>query len=219
MFINADFSRRAIVTPAQHHWVPSPLPGVERMMLDRLGGEKSRATSLVRYMPGAGYTPHQHPGGEEILVLSGTFSEGVEDHPVGCYLRNPPGSNHQPFTREGAVIFVKLWQMFPSEGARVRIETSDPARWQRKGERAICPLFSGNGEQVVLQRLASGEQLFSEPVGGAEFLVLAGGLMVGNQSCEKDSWARLPVGEHPDVTAGPLGATIYLKTGHLANRI
>ena len=48
MLINADFSRRAIVTPDEHKWVPSPMAGVERVMLDRVGDEKARATSIVR---------------------------------------------------------------------------------------------------------------------------------------------------------------------------
>src|SRR3546814_16557859 len=76
MFINADFSLRAVVASHQYQWVASPQAGVERVMLDRLGGEKARATSIVRYAPSSRFPRHQHPGGEEILVLSGTFSAG-----------------------------------------------------------------------------------------------------------------------------------------------
>ena len=68
MRINADFSRTVIVMPSQHHWVPSPQAGVERVMLDRLGAEAGRSTSIVRYAPGAGFPHHQHPAGEEIFV-------------------------------------------------------------------------------------------------------------------------------------------------------
>jgi anti-sigma factor ChrR (cupin superfamily) len=39
MQIHSDFSQRAVVLPAQYQFVPSPLPGVSRMMLDRVGGE------------------------------------------------------------------------------------------------------------------------------------------------------------------------------------
>ena len=52
MFVNPDFSCRAVVTTDQHRWVASPQLGVERVMLDRLGGERARATSLVRYAQG-----------------------------------------------------------------------------------------------------------------------------------------------------------------------
>src|SRR3546814_4407076 len=97
MFINADFSLRAVVASHQYQWVASPQAGVERVMLDRLGGEQARATSIVRYAPSSRFPRHQHPGGEEILVLSGTFSEGNNHYPAGWYMRNPPGSSHQPF--------------------------------------------------------------------------------------------------------------------------
>ncbi len=59
-------------------------------MLDRIGGEQARATSPVRYLPQTSFPEHQHPGGEEILVLEGQFSEGNRDYPAGWYLRNPP---------------------------------------------------------------------------------------------------------------------------------
>ena len=106
MLINADFTRRAIVACQQRQWVASPQDGVERVMLDRVGAEKARATSLVRYAPDSCFPRHLHPGGEEILVLWGTFSDGSGDYPAGWYLRNPPGSSHQPSSAEGAVIFV-----------------------------------------------------------------------------------------------------------------
>ena len=96
MILHADFSRRATVPAQAHHWVPSPQPGELRMMLDRLGGEHARATSLVRYAPGSVFPPHGHPGGEEILVLDGTFSDASGSYGAGWYLRNPPGSAHQP---------------------------------------------------------------------------------------------------------------------------
>jgi NaMN:DMB phosphoribosyltransferase len=51
--------------------------GVDRVMLDRLGEEVARATSVVRYLPETPFPFHRHPGGEEILVLAGQFSEGI----------------------------------------------------------------------------------------------------------------------------------------------
>lgn len=73
MRIHADFTRRVNLSTDDMPWVPSPQAGVERRMLDRIGQEKARATSLVRYAPGSVFPAHAHPGGEEILVLSGTF--------------------------------------------------------------------------------------------------------------------------------------------------
>ncbi|MEO6292401.1 MAG: cupin domain-containing protein [Burkholderiaceae bacterium] len=217
MHINADFSRRATVVPHQYQWVASPQGGVERMMLDRVGAEKARATSIVRYAPDSHFPGHQHPGGEEILVLSGTFSDGGDHFPTGWYLRNPPGSSHQPYTDEGAVIFVKLQQMPAHEQTSVRINTCDPAAWRYQGGREVCPLFSGESEQVCLQRLAPHEVLFAESLEGIELLVLAGDMVLDIHSYERGSWMRLPAGESPEITAGAHGATVYLKTGHLAD--
>jgi anti-sigma factor ChrR (cupin superfamily) len=213
MRINADFSRPALVTPDQHQWVPSPQQGVDRIMLDRIGEEKARATSIVRYAPNSNFPVHSHPGGEEVLVLSGTFSEGDTHYPAGWYLRNPPGSSHQPGSAEGTVIFVKLWQMLPSQTRSVRIDTGQASAWQRSGDREICPLYNDDHETVSLQRLASGQALFCAAVPGAELLLLAGSLVQNGQAYPNGSWLRLPPGNHADILAGPDGATVYLKTG------
>ncbi|MDN7682842.1 MULTISPECIES: cupin domain-containing protein [Burkholderia] len=213
MLVNADFSRRVVVAPHQYRWVSSPQAGIERVMLDRLGGEQARATSIVRYAPASCFPAHRHPEGEEILVLSGTFSEDGAHYPAGWYLRNPPGSSHQPSSSDGAIIFVKLRQMRPIEHRRVRIDTNDPATWRRRDGREICPLFTNDTEQVSLQRLAPHEALFSAPTDCAEVLVLAGEIEDGVQSHANGSWMRLPKGEYPEIIAGAGGATIYLKTG------
>ena len=75
MHLNADFSERVVIRPADYQWVASPMPGVERMMLDRIGDELARATSLVRYAPGSVFSEHVHTGGEEFLVLEGEFGD------------------------------------------------------------------------------------------------------------------------------------------------
>jgi anti-sigma factor ChrR (cupin superfamily) len=215
MFINADFSLPVIVEPHQYHWVASPESGIERMMLDRIGDEKARATSIVRYAPDSCFPRHVHPGGEEILVLSGTFSDEHRDFPAGWYLRNPPGSSHRPSSREGALIFVKLWQMASDDDRHVQIDTRDPSAWQRDGDRMICSLFSRPAEQVCLQRLEAGQVIVTGNAGGAELLVLEGEIASGNQGYGRGTWIRLPAGARPDFIAGQRGVSFYLKTGHL----
>ena len=217
MLVNADFSRRAIIAPDQYAWLASPQGGIERAMLDRVGGEKARATSIVRYAPGSHFPRHQHPGGEEIFVLSGTFSEDDEHYPAGWYLRNPPGSSHRPSTSDGAIIFVKLWQMSPEEDRRIRIDTRSPSNWQCSRGRESCPLFSTEHEQVLLQRLSPREPIFSEPVEGVELLVLSGEVVLDGNGYQRGAWLRLPPGDFPDLASGPRGATIYLKTGRFFN--
>ena len=220
MLINADFSCRAALAPEHYQWVQSPQNGVERVMLDRVGAEKARATSIVRYAPESNFPHHLHPGGEEILVLSGTFSADNSDYPAGWYLRNPPTSGHQPYSHEGAVIFVKLWQMTVDETRHVAIDTNDADNWQEQGGREVCYLYSDAKEQVSLQRIDAGEALFADViVGGAELLVLEGTLIEAGQSYQRGGWIRLPVDATSQITAGENGATVYLKTGHLSQII
>jgi anti-sigma factor ChrR (cupin superfamily) len=220
MRINADFSRRASLATEDHGWVKSPQNGVERVMLDRIGEEKARATSLVRYAPNSYFPHHLHPGGEEILVLSGTFSADETHYPAGWYLRNPPASGHRPYSDDGAVIFVKLRQMSPDESQPVAIDTQDSTNWLRKDNRDVCPLFSDGIEQVCLQRIVAGELLFNEPIpNGAELLVIAGELVDDNRVYQRWGWLRLPAGGYAQITAGREGTTIYLKTGHLSQII
>lgn len=215
MLIHSDFLQRAAVLPQQYRWIASPQPGVERVMLDRIGEEKARATSIVRYAPASRFPGHQHPGGEEILVLSGTFSDEGGDYPAGWYLRNPPDSSHTPFTNEGATIFVKLRQMPEDERRSVRINTREPSSWVKHGERESCPLFTDEREQVSLEKRAAGVPLLGHFVDGAELLVLDGSLTEAAHQYGKGSWLRLPPGKYPEFVAGPGGVTLYLKTGHL----
>lgn len=217
MLVNADFSHRATSMPEDQHWVNSPQQGVERIMLDRLGDEKTRATSIVRYAPESYFPHHLHPGGEEILVLSGVFSDGDDHYPTGWYIRNPPSSGHQPFSREGAIIFVKLWQMSSDEDQHVRIDTNAADNWQRKGDREVCPLFTDETEDVSLQRLQAGTLLTIGTVNGTEMLVVAGELNDGEVTYPANSWLRYPVDANIELIAGLKGATVYLKTGHLAH--
>ncbi|MEP1613734.1 MAG: cupin domain-containing protein, partial [Roseobacter sp.] len=68
MELNANFSDRVVVHSDQLDWTPSPMPGVDRRMLDRIGGEVARATSIVRYAPNSKFSAHTHTGGEEFIV-------------------------------------------------------------------------------------------------------------------------------------------------------
>ena len=221
MHLNADFTQRVVIDTATQPWVPSPQAGVERRMLDRIGDEKARATSVVRYAVGANFPAHQHPGGEEILVLSGTFAEGEVLHPAGTYLRNPPGSAHQPGSPDGCIIFVKLWQMNPADQATVCVNTRDASRWHTLADRAVCPLYEGFGELVQLQRLRPGAPVLPHAnEGGAEVLVLHGALIDGADphaqgSWTKGTWMRLPPGDGLALKASEQGAELYVKTGHL----
>ncbi|MEM9127911.1 MAG: cupin domain-containing protein, partial [Pseudomonadota bacterium] len=110
MELNADFSSRVAVLSEQLEWQASPMQGVDRRMLDRIGGEVARATTIVRYAPGSKFSAHTHTGGEEFIVLDGVFQDEHGDFPAGTYVSNPPTTSHTPGSEPGCIIFVKLWQ-------------------------------------------------------------------------------------------------------------
>src|SRR6516225_7214659 len=118
MRINDDFTRPVIVHAARQDWVASPAQGVHRRMLFRIGEEKARATSIVRYAPASAFPRHTHTGGEEFVVLDGVFQDEHGDYPAGAYIRNPPGTSHVPSSKDGCTIFVRLWQFRADDRAQ-----------------------------------------------------------------------------------------------------
>src|SRR5918995_6414183 len=143
MKINADLRQRAVVHSDELPWVDSPLPGVQRRMLERDGEEVARATSIVRYAPDSHFSAHTHGGGEEFLVLDGVFQDEHGDYPAGSYVRNPPTTRHTPGSEPGCVIFVKLWQFDPTDRTEVRIEIGKTAFQPVRGrpDVEVMPLF------------------------------------------------------------------------------
>ena len=175
MKINANLSQRAAVESETLPWVPSPLPGVERRMLERDGDDVARLTSIVRYAPGSHFSAHSHTGGEEYLVLEGIISDDYGDFPAGTYVRNPIGSKHAPHSDGGATILVKLWWMHPGDQDFVRVDTTDGGFW-RPGDAPgveIMALHRHGDETNALYRLAPGAALPPRPLpGGEELFVL-----------------------------------------------
>ncbi len=216
MNLNADFTARAAIHAARLPWVPSPTPGVERRMLDRVGGEVARATSIVRYAPGSQFPPHTHGGGEEILVLDGVFSDETGDFPAGTYLRNPPGSRHRPGSAPGCTLLVKLWQMDPGDRATVRCDwaCAPPERLAAGVESTL--LFGNDEESVRVERWAPGAVVDRAAPGGLELLVLEGGFDSLGEPFEPLSWLRRPDGDRLCARAGAAGCRVWLKSGHLA---
>lgn len=218
MELNADFTQRAAVHAARLPWTPSPVAGVQRRMLDRIGGEVARATSLVRYAPDSRFSAHVHGGGEEFLVLEGVFSDENGDYPAGTYVRNPPTSRHTPGSRPGCTIFVKLWQFDPGDRTDIRIETAAAPLRPAPDQPGvgIKPLFRDSREDVRLERWAPGAAIERAVPGGSELLVLEGGFTEAGEAFAPQSWLRLPAGAMLRARAGADGALLWVKSGHLA---
>lgn len=218
MDVNSDFSKRAAAHTASTPWIASPMAGVDRRMLDRLGDEVARATSIVRYAPGSAFSAHVHTGGEEYLVLDGVFQDEHGDFPVGTYVRNPPQSSHTPSAAEGATILVKLWQFDPDDRTEITIATNDtePQPVSERPGVSIIPLHEDAGENVRIEIWQAGANIGVSDQKGIELFVLEGSFVEGGESFVEHSWLRLPVGHALEAVAGPKGARVWVKSDHLA---
>src|SRR5262249_18524736 len=142
MMLNMQAARRVTIDTNGERWQQSPVTGVWRKPLAREEAERGHATSIVRDDPGASFPRHGHPLGEEILVLEGIFSDEHGDFGAGTYFRNPPGSHHAPFSREGCVLLVKLHQFLADDSAQVCIDTRRAAWQPSHGNVSSMPLHT-----------------------------------------------------------------------------
>ena len=216
MQIHADLNTRAVVDSNALPWVDSPLAGVQRRMLERDGEEVARATSIVRYAPDSAFDAHTHGGGEEFLVLDGVFSDEMGDFPAGMYVRNPIGSRHRPFSKQGATILVKLQQFDPRDQDFVRVDTSAETWLPGLVEGLeVMPLHSYGTEHVALVRWAPGTHfhMHGHP-GGEEIFVLSGEFADEHGRYPAGTWLRNPPGSR-HTPFSDQGCVIFVKTGHL----
>lgn len=216
MRVNADFSERVVIRPEDYKWVKSPSAGVERMMLDRIGDEVARATTIVKFAPGSQFDAHTHGGGEEFLVLEGVFSDESGDFPAGTYVRNPIGTSHTPHTDEGCTILVKLHQFGVADTAQFHVDTSTAEFLPGQVEGlTVLPLHNVPGENVALVRWAPGTRFTGhQHWGGEEIFVLEGTFQDEHGSYPAGSWIRSPhLSQHTPFSDE--GCLIWVKTGHL----
>lgn len=217
MDLNSEFNQRVVMDTSNLAWSDSPLPGVHRRKLDRVGAEVARATSIVRYAANSRFDAHVHGGGEEIFVLEGVFSDERGDYPAGAYLRNPPDSRHAPFSREGCILFVKLWQFAADDTVPVRIDTS-AGTWHQGmvPGLSVMPLHEHKGVSTALVRWAPHTRFNAHThPGGEEILVLEGVFSDELGDYPTGTWLRNPRWSSHAPFTGAEGALIYVKVGAL----
>lgn len=219
LMLHADRALPALVHGKQLPWLASPESGVERRLLERVGGEVALASSIVRYQPGSRFASHTHDLGEEFFVLEGTFSDEHGNYPAGSYVRNPPGTSHAPFSESGCVIFVKLRQMRADDNLQVRSLARD-CDWRATGvhghERAA--LHNAAAMSVTLERIVAGTTVAARThSGGEEIFMIAGNvqLMDADQAVlDTWTWSRQPGAQHAALAA-LTDALLWIKRGHL----
>ena len=188
------------VAGAELEWQPSPSPTVWRKRLFHAGpAEAGTVTSIVRYDAGSRFHEHGHPDGEEILVLSGTFSDERGDFGAGSYMLNPEGFRHAPFSVEGCVLFVKLRQYPGLDRERVLIQTTAASSsWQERGPgvRSLTLYRSANHpDHIRLTELAAGAEPSTVALPeGEEIFVLRGTFSDEHGTHATHSWLRYAPG-------------------------
>ena len=217
--INSDLSKYAEADTNAMEWLASPSPNVMRKRLDHIGPvESGRVTSLVRFEPGASFPEHDHPQGEEILVLEGVFSDHTGDYGAGGYLLNPEGFRHAPFSKEGCTLFVKLRQYEGTDRPHVSLRTGEmewspgqnPGTW-------VKMLFSHPDykDATYLIKAEPGcEVPRHDHPGGEEIFVLEGTLEDEFGRHGPGKWVRNPPGSS-HAPKSPDGAIVYVKVGGL----
>jgi len=217
MELNADFAKRVALHADDIEWLASPTPGVNRRMLDRIGDEVARATTIVRYDPNSIFPAHVHSGGEEFIVLEGVFQDEHGDYPVGSYVRNPPQSSHTPASAQGCTILVKLWQFDPDDRSSIRIDMNKIGTVNVTGRPGVSetPLFKDAREDVRVERWEPGTSVTVDTNGGAELFVLDGTFEESGEQFHRHSWLRLPTNTQATVNSGARGARVWIKSGHL----
>lgn len=213
--LNMDFAKKVVIRSDELDWQKSPMEGVLRKPLAREEAERGHATSIVRYEAGARFRTHEHPLGEEILVLDGTFSDEHGDFRPGTYFRNPPGTSHAPFSKNGCTLFVKLHQFQPNDTQPVCIDTNTTAWLPGQGGLEVMPLHDFEGEHTALVKWPAGEVFQPHKhFGGEEIFVLSGEFCDEHDRYPKGTWIRSPhmSQHHPFVEQETI---ILVKVGHL----
>ena len=213
--LNMDFTKTACVSVNETLWIKSPADGVSRIPLECEAEESGHTTSFVTFEPNSFFPAHEHPMGEELYVIEGVFSDENGDYPAGSYVRNPPGSRHRPFTKEGCTLFVKLDQFQAEDNIHVVIRP-DQQQWNDGiGNLKVTSLHSFGAESTALVWWPENERFqLHTHFGGEEVVVLKGKFIDEHGEYPSGSWIRSPhMSQHfPYVKEETL---ILVKVGHL----
>ncbi len=216
--INGALAERATMDTTAMDWTASPSGTVWRKRVHLVGPpESGQVTSIVQYQPDSSFPTHDHPEGEEILVLDGVFSDEHGDWPAGTYLLNPESFRHTPYSKPGCTLLVKLRQ-FPGLDREHHVIDTNARDWEAGAVGVSSkPLYQQDGfsDTTRLERWEAGAAPGARTyAGGVEFFVVDGAFEDEAGQYGAGTWLRLPVGAtHTPRSTG--GCTLYVKDGGL----
>lgn len=197
------------------NWENSPMQGVQRKRMAYEEIERGHATSIVKFHPNSHFRQHAHPLGEEILVLDGIFSDEHDDYKAGCYIRNPEGFSHTPFSNNGCIILVKLHQFQTEDTQTVRIDINKSPYLSYNDSFDVLTLHEFKGEKTILLRFKNqSPQPIPSALGGEEIYILSGKASDSFGQYSQGTWLRSPTLKHQNLMVEK-EAHILVKSGHL----
>ena len=212
---NMNFAQRVLINADQLTWVESTTPGIEIKSFASEDGEHGHDTGILRYLPGTTVMPADNSGNKEILVLEGVYSDHTGDYGPGTYLRNPVSFQHQSFSKEGCLLFVKANQFQTGDTTRLCINTNEVEWSPGQGGLEVMPLHHFESESVALVKWPANERFLPHRhFGGEEVFVLSGTFIDEHGRYPRNTWIRSPhMSQHyPYVEDETI---IWVKTGHL----
>jgi anti-sigma factor ChrR (cupin superfamily) len=223
--IHSDLEQCVIVRAEEGPWRPwRGLNGVDHRPLDLVGSEQTvRITTILRMAPGVALAPHEHPDGEELLVLEGSFSDELGTYGKGTFVFNPDGTRHAISSKEGCVMFLKLRQHPGRNRKRVVVDTTK-IDWLYEGHvgRSVKKLNVSPGfpeiENIRFTKLDKGIRIPSHGhPGGNEMFILEGSIADEHGLFKPGDWIRQPAGSrHAPWTDD--GCVLYVRDGHIPPR-
>lgn len=213
--INENLSIRVAVLPTQT-WYETEFTGVSYFCFESDNEVQDHpVTMLTRFAPGGSFSLHGHPGGEEILVLEGNFTDETGIHTPGTYMLNPEGFIHRPYSEQSCLTFVKLRQHGGQNRQQVR-KNIYQLPWQSGiiPQIEVKPLYEQMSfpEKVWIERWQPGTALLNVVESEVkEIFVIEGTWSDELGNYQAGSWLRYP----PGCSYSPSSATgcmVYVKT-------
>lgn len=99
-----DDNQQIVIKPEQQQWGN----GIGNLKVCSLHSFNTESTALVWWPSNEVFQPHAHYGGEEVVVLKGTFFDEHGEYPEGSWIRSPHLSRHYPYVKEETLILVKV---------------------------------------------------------------------------------------------------------------
>lgn len=217
--LNIDFERVVVVNTEELPWLPMTGEGVTQRLLEKIGTDICRTTTIIRCLAGSPIPAHALDQGEEIIVLEGEYTDELGVYPAGSYIKNSKGAQRTSITKIGCVLFVKQGHLQQDDTERVVVDVAN-SDW-RQGLVAglsVMPLSEFKGEHNALVRWQPGTVFTAHRHwGGEEIYVIEGVFEDEFGRYPKGTWVRNPhLSQHAPFSRE--GCTIFVKVGHLPEK-